>query len=185
MDADSFRRSNISQFQEFLKERGVSALKLNKDHLVKLCEAVNHLDLPKNPDYINISPSNDVIRKLESLGCSDLFTMNGFSRNLSDIPNITLYDVFNYLITSRSDYDKKKLKAFKSCEDYRLFFDGHVEDLEYNCLSVDDPLCFFRTKVKPTQRDKTYLSENFYKSWLCIGKKHADVRSAYCTCVGV
>ena len=64
--------------------------------------------------------------------------MNGFSRNLSDIPNITLYDVFNYLITSRSDYDKKKLKAFKSCEDYRLFFDGHVEDLEYNCLSEDD-----------------------------------------------
>ena len=75
MDADSFRRSNISQLQEFLKERGVSALKLNKVHLVKLCEAVNHLDLPKNPDYINISPSNDVIRKLESLGCSDLFTM--------------------------------------------------------------------------------------------------------------
>ena len=76
---------------------------------------------------------------------------------------LSIYDVFNYLITSRSDYDKKKMKAFKSCEDYRLFFDGHVKNLEYNCLSEDDPLCFFRAKVKPTQRDKTYLNENFYE----------------------
>ena len=47
MDAERFRRSNISQLQEFLMERGVSALKLNKVHLVELCEAVKHTDLPK------------------------------------------------------------------------------------------------------------------------------------------
>jgi hypothetical protein len=150
---------------------------------VKLCEAVRHLDLPKNPECVNISSTNDVIRKLDAFGCKDPLTMDGFSHCMSDLPTITLYDVFNYLITSRSDYDRKKLKAYKSCEDYRLYFDGHIEDLEYNGLSKEDLLCFFRAKVKPTQRDKTYLNESCYRLWLCVGKQHGNVKSAYCTCI--
>ncbi|XP_056005447.1 uncharacterized protein LOC125652255 [Ostrea edulis] len=184
MDVSTIRASTVCNLQNFLKERGISAQKLNKGHLVRLCEAVLHLDLPKNPEYINISSTNDVIRKLDALGCKDPLTMDGFSNTLSDIPNITLYDVFNYLITSRSDYDRKKLKAYKSCEDYRLYFDGHVDDLEYHGLSKEEPLCLFRAKVKPTQRDKTYLNESYYKLWICIGKQHGNVRSAYCTCIG-
>ena len=113
----------------------------------------------------------------------DPLTMDGFSSELSRIPNLTLYDVFNYLITSRADYDRRKLKAYKSCDDYRLFYDGHVENLQYNSLG-DNQYGLFRAKVKPTQREKTYLNKTHYDLWLSIGKKNGDVRSAYCTCIG-
>ena len=159
--------------------------RLSKHSLVKLCEAVYNLDLPKNPDYQGISSSDDLARKLKILGLKgeDPLNMDGFSSRLSDIPNVTLYDFFNYLITSRADYDRRKLKAYKSCDDYRLFYDGHVENLEFNGLG-DSPLCLFRAKVKPTQGDKTYQNKSHYSLWLCIGKKNGDVRSAYCTCIG-
>ena len=35
--------------------------------------------------------------------------MDGFLYYMPDIPIITLYDVFNYLITLRSDYDRGKI----------------------------------------------------------------------------
>lgn len=58
---------------------------------MKLCKPMVEKDLPKNPDYVNISPSNDVIRKLESLEYKEPFSMNGFSNNHLDIANITLF----------------------------------------------------------------------------------------------
>ena len=66
---------------------------------------------------------------------------------------------------SRADYDKKKLKAYKSAEDYRLFVDGHVEELSFN-NNEDHQYCIIKSKVKPTQREKTYLKKMFYEVWI-------------------
>lgn len=82
-----------------------------------------------------------------------------------------------------SDYDKKKLRAYKSCEDYRLFIDGHVESLTFNKCG-DAEVCLFRAKVKPTQKDKTYCCTKFYQLWFAIKKSTGEGTSAYCTCIG-
>ena len=50
--------------------------------------------------------------------------------DLSCSPDFSLYDVFNYLLLNWTDYDKKKLEAYKSADEYRLFYDGYVEDLK-------------------------------------------------------
>lgn len=73
-----------------------------------------------------------------------------------------MIDDFNYLIFNKSDYDEKKLTGYKSFEDYRLFYDGHVETLQYNGISDTREVCLFKAEVKPTQRDKSYLNKNFY-----------------------
>jgi hypothetical protein len=71
--------------------------------------------------------------------------MDGFLNYMPDIPIITLYGVFNYLITLRSDYDRgNNYKSFTNHSKislYRLHFDGRVEDFGYVELTKEDPLC--------------------------------------------
>ena len=44
-------------------------------------------------------------------------------------PPFGLFDIFNYLIYPSSECDKQGLAAYKSYENYRLFYDGYVESL--------------------------------------------------------
>lgn len=123
-------------------------------------------------------------QKLSSLPISDPFVDKNFTNDFSEVPtNFTLFDIFKYLLHKTSDYDKKKLRAYKSCEDYRLFIDGHVESLTFNKCG-DAEVCLFRAKVKPTQKDKTYCCTKFYQLWFAIKKSTGEVTSAYCTCIG-
>ncbi|KAK3083939.1 hypothetical protein FSP39_005662 [Pinctada imbricata] len=162
MAESEFSLLKLPDLQTFLAKRGITTNNIRKDKLVELCEAVNHLNLPLDPDFTTQCPSIDLKEKLRHLPLPDPFVEEGFTDDFSDIPNnFTLLDIFNYLLYRTSDYDKKKLKAYKSCEDYRLFVDGHVESLLFNSCG-DSELCVFRAKVKPTQRDKTYLNTKFY-----------------------
>ena len=44
-------------------------------------------------------------------------------------PPFGLFDIFNYLIYHSSECDKQGLAAYKSYENYRIFYDGYVESL--------------------------------------------------------
>ena len=140
--------------------------------------------MPVDPDFQNVgSAFQSVSDKLKSLGIDDPWSLQGFSQDLSDIPDFGLYDIFNYMLCSRADYDRRKLKAYKSFEDYRLHCDGHVELLEYS-PNDDSSFCIFRSKVKPTQKAKTYLKTEVYKVWFLLDKLTGEVRLAYCQCQG-
>lgn len=164
---ESFLNSNVDVLQQFLKVRGITVSNIKKKCLIELCCAVNNLDLP---DFQGISPKECTRIKLANIGITeDPLYLPGFSNDFSDIPNFTLFDVFNYLLCSRAEYDKRKLKAYKSCDDYRLFFDGHVENLEFNPLG-ESRYSLFRAKVRPTQR----TSVGLYDLWICLGKEHGN-----------
>ena len=44
--------------------------------------------------------------------------------------------------------------------------------------------CLFRSKVKPTQKDKTYLNKDFYDLWIVLDKEDCYVITADCECKG-
>ena len=70
-----------------------------------------------------VSALGSVTDQLKALGIDDPWHLEGFSQDLHNIPDFGLYDIFNYLLCSRADYDRKKLKAYTSFEDFWL----HVE----------------------------------------------------------
>lgn len=184
MDSGTFDSMKVNDLQEFLAKRGITTTNLRKKDLLQLCEAVKSLDLPVDPDFARQSTAVDLKQKLSSLPISDPFVDKNFTNDFSEVPtNFTLFDIFNYLLHKTSDYDKKKLRAYKSCEDYRLFIDGHVESLTFNKCG-DAEVCLFRAKVKSTQKDKTYCCTKFYQLWFAIKKSTGEVTSAYCTCIG-
>ncbi|XP_033727533.1 uncharacterized protein LOC117316860 [Pecten maximus] len=179
---ESFQTSNIDVLQKYLNQRGITVSNIKKRELIELCLAVHNIDLPINPDFRRISPKESV--SLEELGITeDPLRMTGFSSDLSKIPNFTLFDVFNHILCSRADYDKRQLKTYKSCDDYRLFYDGHVDNLEFNPLG-NSRYSLFRAKVRSTQTRTQTVSVVVYDVWICLGKKHGDVAVAYCTCTG-
>lgn len=92
-------------------------------------------------------------KKLSRVGLPDCkpLLIDGYSSDFANIPKFGLIDIFNYMIFSRTEYDGKKLKGYKSYEDYRLFYDDHVESLMFNPLGSEKN-CLFKAKAKPTQR---------------------------------
>lgn len=84
------------------------------------------LNLPVDPDYQQDSVLHDIKGKLKRAGLPDKnpLELAGYTADFTDIPLFGLIDVFNYMIFNKSDYDGKKLKVYKSFEDYRLFYRG-------------------------------------------------------------
>ncbi|XP_076083877.1 uncharacterized protein LOC143054940 [Mytilus galloprovincialis] len=184
MDGARFNAFKVPQLQEYLKERGISVTNINKLKLTKLCEAVDKLNLPLDPDMRKNESVTSVKHNLKQLfGFCDPFSLDGYTSDLSFIPSFSLYDLFNYLIHSTASYDRRKLKAYKSSKDYRLYFDRYVEELQYTEVPSQD-ICVFKAKVKPTQKDKTYLNKATYDVWVIMDKKNGEVKTAYCTCIG-
>ncbi|XP_078355836.1 uncharacterized protein LOC144640614 [Oculina patagonica] len=78
--------------------------------------------------------------------------------------------------------DKETLKAFKSLHGYRLFADGHVEDLLFHPLK-GKKYCLFKFSVKPTEKSKTQDGKKVYNGWIVM-KEDGEVFSGYCNCQG-
>ncbi|XP_063438313.1 uncharacterized protein LOC134719237 [Mytilus trossulus] len=177
MDCASMK---VTDLKEYLRLRGIGVTNMKRNELVRLCTAVEGLNLPLDPDMCTDRVTNTVAELLKSNGIDNMSSLQGFTKDLSNIPNVSLYDVFNYLLYNTSNYDRRKLKAYKSSEDYRLYFDGYVESLEMTELNS---LFIFLAAIKPTQKDKTYLNTSTYDAWIVMDNA-GDVKAAYCTCIG-
>ena len=177
----SFTSLTVNQLKEFLKERGVTvANNMNKQNLVCLCEAAKNLD--QDPNLQNCNSWRIIERKLADIGVfkNPLLLHYLPSFTPSDIPEFGLIDIFNYLLFSRADYDQKKLKAYKSFDDYRLFEDGHVRSLE---LSSIKDYFVFRAAVLPTCKTTTFLNQSSYNCWFILNTD-GEIFLAYCQCMG-
>ncbi|XP_062580916.1 uncharacterized protein LOC134242809 [Saccostrea cucullata] len=180
MSSTMFTSLKVVELQDILRGKGISVSNVKRENLVKLCEAVVKLNLPDDPDMCADHPVSiyDILGKFSD----DPFKIQGLSNDLTKLPTFSLYDVFNYLLYKTANYDQRKLKAYKSCEDYRLFFDGYVEKLEMKELEDGDNY-LIKSCVKPTQKDRTYLNKTAYDVWVVMCKS-GSVNCAYCTCIG-
>ena len=76
------------------------------------------------------------------------------------------------------------LKSYKSLLGYKLYFDGHVEDLCYHPpQSSASSYSYFLFAVKPTERSKADDGSATYKGFFIL-KKDGIVHSAYWPCKG-
>lgn len=183
---ESYSEWSATKLRDFLLVRGISCTGYSKEHLVKIVECAASLNLDCDPDYNNDESS--VPSKLSKIGLpldTNPLEMSGYSANFNEVPDFGLIDIFNYLICSKCDYDGKKLKAYKSYDDYRLFEDGHVDDLLFNPLTeMNSDFCLFKAYVKPTQRGLTYLKKPYYELWIAMDKLNGIVITAHCECKG-
>ena len=81
-------------------------------------------------------------------------------------PPFGLFDIFNHLIYSSTEYDKQGLAAYKAFDDYCLFEEGYVESL----LTKPSPsvgVHLYLGKVRPSMKIfflLTYFGANIFLS---------------------
>lgn len=66
-----------------------------------------------------------------------LLSPHELSLNVSDLPNITLMDLVNYLILSSSFYTGQQLKAYKSLQAYKHYESGAVLTILAKQINAD------------------------------------------------
>ena len=96
-----------------------------KTSLVEIASAVERMVLPVDTKF-----EKDQTNDADKLIIHDMVSHNSFSLyedrgNFNSSSLFGLYDIFNYLI-SPLHYDKYRLAAYKSFQDYRLFDDDYV-----------------------------------------------------------
>ena len=171
----------VVQLREFLNLKGITVARgVSKVQLVNLCIAAQPLQ--DDPDMQQCDTDKIIKRKLISIGifCDPLSLKFSSKFSPDDSPPFGLIDIFNYLIFSRADYDRKKLKAYKSFNDYKLFEDGHVQSLS---LHKAKHHFVYRADVLPTCKKSTFLQTSTYSCWFVLNEE-GDVYTAFCECMG-
>ena len=116
-----------SDLKQYLKARGVSVTGYLKPALVEIAKSVEKMLIPVL-DYAKSKEENKLI--IQGVETEDPLSsthkyVNDFNASLP----FGLFDIFNHLIYSSTEYDKQGLAAYKAFDDYRLFEEGYVESL--------------------------------------------------------
>ena len=176
----NFDSWTVIQLKNFLKLKGITVSSgVTKLQLINLCKAAEPLQ--DDPNLYQCSTKEIVQRKLSMIGivCDPMSLLYNSNFTSHDIPPFGLIDIFNYLVNSRADYDNKKLKAYKSFDDYRLYEDGHIQSLSLKKLKNH---YIFLASVLPTCRAITFLQKPAYSCWFLLNNE-GEVYTAYCECM--
>ena len=194
--ANKFDSNSVKELQTFLKDRGVIFSNQKKIELIELCLAADELGLDIDPDGL-IEDREEILRDKLLLHSGSMIknpvivSSNG-NKNLSILPQISIIDIFNYLVQFRETYSYAILRDYKKTEGYSLYEDGYVLDVETQlCLNSEDNEedGYFSviSKVKPRTNEKDPITKKpYYVSWIIFSAQEdaSRIYSAYCGCKG-
>ena len=181
-----FSQLRVENLKKYLSDRGIQLSDggkgKRKAELVELCQNAAAM---KQPKLVEVVESYDQLLE-EKLKTSDgrlpnPDTLSSWSHNFANIPEFTFGDLYSYLV-GKEEYSVENLRSFKSLLGYKLFHDGHVEDL-LCCRLENKPFVFFRFKVKPAERAKTDDGKLTYNGCFVL-KCSAEVHAVHCPCKG-
>ena len=142
---DNFSTKSVKDLQKYLKDRGVVFTGYYKACLVELCHSTVLIGLQIDPDGLVEDREELVSSKLiHVLGQSLLTLLDYYFNNISIIPQVNIFDIYNYLVTFR-DYDHAIFRDYMKMEGYSMANDGYVLEMKFAHSGVYAVL----GKVKP------------------------------------
>lgn len=104
---------------------------------------------------------------------------DGWSDDVTRLPDISWGDVYTYLLEAPSKYIKDKLKRYKSSEAYSLFVSEHIQDVFIFDISQSKYCCIKTSVLSIEKQERT---ESLYHVWVIMHAK-GWVLSSNCTCM--
>ena len=164
-----------SLVKSIFSAQGDNCIAKKKEELVDL-DLARGLSLEPVED--GEKPEEVIAKKLqlqEGLFPSRNTLQSDWTSDFSEFPNFTQGDMYTHY--------HQALKAYKSFEGYRLFWDGHVLKLMRN-KNLNHGYHFVKFGVKPTTREKTQIGQKpTYDGWI-IYQSDGSVFTAHCPCTG-
>ncbi|KAJ8911112.1 hypothetical protein NQ315_003374 [Exocentrus adspersus] len=89
------------------------------------------------------------MKKIEIINGIDPYTLDRdrVKASLDSVPDVTIMDMVNYLILSRSFYTGQQMKAYKSLQAYKFYEAGFVQDVFGE--KINENACVVIGKVRP------------------------------------
>lgn len=129
--------------------------------------------------YLNL-PTVERQRYLQKLCFSLPDPFNGtlrrqyFSTDLSDLPDVSQMNIFEYLVERECFYTREAFKAYRSLDAYNYYYSGKVRAiLTYKAGET----CVVYGEVQSSQR-----LEKYYSAWV-VADKFGNIQSGHCTCM--
>ncbi len=186
--AMNFQGKKVSDLQQYLKDRGVTA-NFNKASLVEMCEEAYRLNIEIDPDGL-LEDRQHIINSKLTKESGELLPNPGSlmkDDNLSQLPTVTIIEIYNYLIQSQFN-SHENLRDHKKMEGYTMKMDGHVHHLSACTIGGHPGYFVLDGKVKPRTRDVDPVTKlKLYDSWIIltsISNRSTSIYSAFCVCKG-
>ncbi|XP_074628579.1 uncharacterized protein LOC141886303 [Acropora palmata] len=186
--SSSFESMKVPELQNFLKARGIQVAsdgrKMKRAELQELCKNAAEMKVSKVDEEIELK--DDFIKSKITLPGGKLLphphSLQFWTHNFTNIPDFRFPDIYHYLV-GKDGYDEACLRSYKSLQGFRLYMDGHVENLKYHSILDAAGYCCFQFKVKPTKRFKTEEGRDHYWGFLVL-EISGSIYSAFCACKG-
>lgn len=188
-ESAAFASMKVPELQKFLKERdiqiSVDGKNRKRAELLELCKNAAEMKVPKLDN--ETAQREELINSKITLPGGKLLphplSLKFWTHDFTNIPDFRFPDIYHYLV-GKDGYDEDCLRSYKSLQGFRLYIDGHVEDLKYHNISDNQTgYCYFQFKVKPTERSKTEDGKDFYWGFIVL-ENSGSIYSAYCACKG-
>ncbi len=186
VEPKNFPKMSLADLKEYLKARGVTVSSYLKPALVEIAMSVEKMMIPLDPSYGKPAEQGKLI--IHGIEMDD--PLSGIHKYVNDFiesPPFGLFDIFNHLIYSSTEYDKQGLAAYKAFDDYRLFEEGYVESLVTKPLPMIG-VHLYMGKVRPSMKKSDDAEgKAFYELWFILegrGASRGTVLKAFCTCKG-
>ncbi len=184
----NFSGKKVSELQQFLKDRGVSA-NFKKASLIELCQEAYNLNIEVDPDGLLEDRQEILSTKLIKNDGTHLPNPGSLKKNtdLSPLPTITIIDLYNYLMQSQFN-SHENLRDHRKLEGYTMAMDNHVEDLVGCQIEGHNDYYVMAAKIKPRTREKDPVTNlKFYNAWIVLTSspnRSTPIYSALCICKG-
>ena len=122
---DQFSQLLVPDLQKYLRDRGVVYSGYKKNELVELCQEAKHLDLPTDPDFFGVNQREEMLGKLLVNGgtITNPEILKG-SLDLSSLPLLNQFDLYQYLVENKGARSHAQVKAFKNLIGYQMYAAG-------------------------------------------------------------
>ncbi|KAG9260834.1 uncharacterized protein LOC125804596 [Astyanax mexicanus] len=127
-------------------------------------------------DKLNKEAKERYLEKIEGINGLDPYEHHEWTGDFNELPQITIPDVFSYLVCGVSAYTFEQFRNYKSLEAHLQFTNGWVQDLQI--FRVNDQKTVVLTKVLHSQR----LNEPPLQPWVIVSSS-GQVDCAHCTCM--
>lgn len=181
-------KSSVKDLKRFLREHGeyVSGNKKELISRAKGCVQLGLKPLREIEENDEATDNHHLARRFTTSVGEELphpTSLNGWSREVENIPSITEKDLYNYLVlnTSRT-FDKDGMKANRSLKAKVFFKDGHVHSVQHHIINDSCTHCYVKCKVVPSIATQKENQKPDYDVWICMSKITGHIHSAGCNC---
>ena len=176
----------VDNLQKYLKDHGVTFSGYRKNELVELCQGAEELNLEVDPNFFLCDLAEEVDQKLNINGSKihNPSLLNG-SSDLSNLPTINQFDLYQYLVETKSARSHDQVKKFKSLIGYQLYAAGYVQSISLCSDTGVDGVSVVKFQCKPRQRSEDPINKTpFYSGWIMLDSATSSIINAHCACKG-